>query len=110
MEDNMEDIHADETSETREARRLLATAFETVPADAATVDGLLRAVRRRHARRRRSRALMLAGGALAAAGTAAAALLSVTVATAPPAVAAVTGALSRAAAGSFRMNLVVTQH
>jgi hypothetical protein len=105
MEDNMEDIHADET---HEARRLLAAAFETVPDDPAAVDGLLRTVRRRHARRRRSRALMLAGGAAVAAGTAAVALLSVTVAAAPPALAAVTGALSRAEAGSFRMNLTVT--
>ncbi|MGB6452908.1 MAG: hypothetical protein WBH47_00325, partial [Streptosporangiaceae bacterium] len=39
----------------------------------------------------------------------AAVLLSVTVAGAPPALAAVTGALSRAAAESFRMDLLVTQ-
>jgi len=104
----MEDVHADET---REARRLLATAFETVPADPATAgDGLLRAVRRRYARRRRTRALVSAGGAAAAAGTAAAVLLSVTVAGAPPALGAVTSAISRAAAESFRMNLIVTQH
>ena len=45
-----------------------------------------------------------------AAGTAAAVLLSVTVAGAPPALAAVTSALSRATAESFRMNLIVTQH
>jgi hypothetical protein len=37
-------------------------------------------------------------------------LLSVTVAGAPPALAAVSSALSRASADSFRMNLVVTQH
>lgn len=104
----MEDVHTDET---REARRLLATAFETVPADPATAgDGLLRAVRRRYARRRRTRALVSAGGAAAAAGTVAAVLLSVTVAGAPPALAAVTSALSKASAGSFRMNLIVTQH
>jgi hypothetical protein len=108
MEDNMEDIHTDEV---REARRLLATAFETLPADPATTgDGLLRAVRSRYARRRRTRALVSAAGAIAAAGTAAAVLLSVTVAGAPSALAAVTSALSRAAAQSFRMNLVVTQH
>jgi hypothetical protein len=101
----MEDIHADET---REARHLLAAAFETVPDDPMAVDGLLRAVRTRHTRRRRSRALMLAGGAAAAAGTAAVALLSVDVATAPPALAAVTGALSRAEAESFHMDLTVT--
>jgi hypothetical protein len=105
MEDNMEDVHADET---REARHLLAAAFETVPDDPTAVDGLLRAVRRRHARRRRSRALILAGAAAAAAGTAAVALVSVTVAAAPPALAAVTGALSRAGSESFRMNLTVT--
>jgi hypothetical protein len=43
-----------------------------------------------------------------AAGSAAAVLLSATVAAAPPALAAVTGALSRASAESFRMNLTVT--
>src|SRR5262249_45462408 len=108
MEDNMEDVHADEA---REARRLLATAFETVPADPATAgDGLLRAVRRRDARRRRTRALVAAGGAAAAAGIAAAVLLSVTVAGATPALAAVTSALSRAAADSFHMNVIVTEH
>ncbi|HEY6785936.1 MAG TPA: hypothetical protein VI365_01370 [Trebonia sp.] len=101
----MEDVHADET---REARRLLASALETVPDDPTAADGLLRAVRRRHARRRRSRALLLTGAAAAAAGTAAVALLSVTVAAAPPALAAVTGALSRAGSESFRMNLTVT--
>ena len=104
----MEDVHTDEA---REARRLLAAAFETVPADPATAgDGLLRAVRRRYARRRRTRALVSAGAAAAAAGTAAALLLSVTVAAAPPALAAVSGALSRAAAQSFRMNLIVSEH
>src|SRR5215472_14179975 len=108
MEDNMEDVHTDETSE---ARRLLAVAFETLSADPATAgDGLLRAVRRRYARRRRTRALVSAGATAAAAGTAAVLLLSVTVAAAPPALAAVTSALSRAAAESFRMNLIVTQH
>jgi hypothetical protein len=109
MEGNVEDVHTDET---REARRLLAAAFETVPADPATAgDGLLRAVRRRYARRRRTRALVSAGAtAAAAAGTAAVLLLSVTVAAAPPALAAVTSALSRASAESFRMNLIVTQH
>ena len=109
MEDNMEDVHTDEA---REARRLLATAFETVPADPASVgNSLLRGVRRRHARRRRTRALVSAGAAgAAAAGTAAAVLLSVTVGGAPPALAAVTRALSRASAESFRMNLEITQH
>jgi hypothetical protein len=108
LEDNMGDVRADEASE---ARRLLAIAFETVPADlAAAGDGLLRAVGRRHARRRRARAFMLAGGATAAAGTAAAVLLSVTVTGASPALAAVTSALSRAAEQSFRMSLKVTQH
>jgi len=104
----MQDAH---TEEALEARQLLQTAFETLPADPAPVgDGLLRAVRRRCARRRRTRALMLAGGAAAAAGTAAAVLLSGTVTGAPPALAAVTSALSRAAAESFRMSLVVTEH
>ena len=107
----MEDAHTDETRDAREARCLLATAFETVPGYPATSrDGLLRAVRRRYAVRRRTRALMSAGAAAAAAGTAAVLLLSVTVAAAPPALAAVTSALSRAAAESFRMNLIVTQH
>jgi hypothetical protein len=108
MEDNMEDVHADEA---RDVRRLLATAFETVPADRAMAgDGVLRAVRRRRARRCQARALVSAGAVgAAAAGTAAAVLLSVTVAGAPPALAAVTSALSRASAESFRMNLKVTQ-
>jgi hypothetical protein len=44
-----------------------------------------------------------------AVGTAVAVLLSVAVAGAPPAVAAVTSALSRSSAASFRMNLKVTQ-
>jgi hypothetical protein len=106
MEDYMEDVYADET---REARRLLAIAFEAVPADPVTAgDGLLQAVRRRNARRRRTRALASAAGAVAAAGTTAAVLLSATVAGAPPAFAAVTSALSRAAAESFRMNVTVT--
>jgi hypothetical protein len=51
---------------------------------------------------------MVTGGAAAAAGIAVVALLSVTVAAAPPALAAVTGALSRASAESFRMDLTVT--
>lgn len=103
----MGDVHTDEA---REARRLLATAFETVPTDPAmTGDGLLRTVRRRYARRR-TRALVAAGGVAAAAGIAAAVLLSATVAVAPPALATVTSALSRAAAESFRMNLVVAEH
>jgi hypothetical protein len=105
MEDDMEDIHVDET---HEARRLLATAFDSLPDDPTAVEGLLRAVRRRHARRHRSRALVLAGAAATAAGTTAVALLSLTVAAAPPALAAVTSALSQAEAESFHMNLTVT--
>src|SRR5215831_870745 len=107
MEDYMGDVQADEV---REAQRLLATAFETVPAARATAgDSLLRAIRHRRARRR-TRALVSAAGVVAAAVTAAAVLLSVTVAAAPSALAAVTSALSRAAAGSFSMKLTVTQH
>jgi len=106
MEDNMGDV---DTDETREARYLLATAFETLAADHAMAgDGLLGVVRRRYARRRRTRALASAGAAAVAAGTAGVVLLSATVAGAPPAL-AVTNALSRAAADSFRMNLKVTQ-
>ncbi len=101
----MEDIHTDEASE---ARHLLATAFETLPDDSMAVENLLRAVRRCHSRRRRSCAITLACGTAVAAGTAAAVFLSVTVAAAPPALAAVTGALSRAEAESFAMNLTVT--
>lgn len=107
MEDNVEDVHADEA---REARRLLATVFEAVPANpAAAGDGLLRGVLRRRARRRQARALASAGAGAAAAVTAVAVLLSATVAAAPPALAAVNGALSRASTDSFRMKLVVTQ-
>jgi hypothetical protein len=107
MEGYMEDV---DTDEARVARRLLATAFETVPADPDTAgDGLLHAVRRSYVRRRRTRALVSAGGAVVAV-TAAAVLLSVTVAAAPSALAAVTSALARAAAESFRMNLIVSQH
>ena len=102
----MENVDIDET---RAARRLLAGVLESEPDDPAAVDDLLHALRRRHAqRRRRSRALLLAGAAAAAAGTAAVALLSVSVAAAPPAFAAVTGALSQAGSESFRMNLTVT--
>jgi hypothetical protein len=107
MEDNMEDVPAED----REARRLLATALESVPTDPATVgDSLLHAIRGRYAGRRRTRALMSAGGAAVAAGTAAAVLLLVTVAAAPPALAAVTSARSRATAESFRMHVKVTEH
>jgi hypothetical protein len=105
MGDMMKDVDIDET---REARRLLAGALKSEPDDPAAVDGLLRALRRRHAQHRRSRALLLAGAAAAAAGTAAVALLSVSVAAALPALAAVTGALSQAGSESFRMNLTVT--
>jgi len=103
--------HVD-TDETREARHLLVIAFETLPGDAAVAgDELLRAVRGRYARRRRARVVVSAGSAAAVAvGTALAVLLSVAVAGTPPAVAAVTSALSRASAASFRMNLKVTQH
>jgi hypothetical protein len=73
-------------------------------------DGLLQGVRGRHARRRRTRALMSAGAAAAATVAAAGVLLSGTAAGPSPAMAAVTSALSRAATGSFHMNLVVTQH
>jgi hypothetical protein len=108
MEDYMGDVHTDEA---REARCLLATAFETVHANPATAgDSMLCAVRRRYASRRRTRALVSAGVAAAAVATAAAVLLSATVAAAPSALAAVSSALSRAAAGSFRMKLIVTQH
>src|SRR5262245_1507481 len=51
-----------------------------------------------------------AGGAAAAGGSAAAGVLAVTVAGATPALAAVTSALSRAAADSFHMNVIVTEH
>jgi hypothetical protein len=103
----MEDIRTDEI---RAAEHLLVIAFDTMPAAPATSgDDLLTAVGRRHARRRRTRALISAATAAAAAGTAVAVLLSMTVAGATPAFAAVTGALSRASAASFRMNLEVTQ-
>lgn len=101
----MEDIHTDETSQ---ARHLLATAFESLPDDSMAVESLLRAVRRRHTRRRWSRALWVAGGTAVAAGAAAVVFLSANVAAAPPALAAVTGALSQAEAESFAMNLTVT--
>jgi hypothetical protein len=109
LEDDVDHLHTDETREAREARRLLATAFETVPADPATT-GELRGVRRRYARRRRTRALVSAVGAAAAAGAAATLLLAVAAAGAPPALAAVSRALSKVSAESFRMNLKVTQH
>jgi hypothetical protein len=103
----MDDICTDEM---RAAEHLLAIAFETMPAAPAMGgDDLLTAVSRRHARGRRTRALLSAATAAAAAGTAVAVLLSVTVAGATPAFAAVTSALSRASAASFRMNLEVTQ-
>ena len=102
----MEDVYTDES---REARRLLATVVETMPADPATVgDALLRGMRSRYTRRRRARALVSAGAAAAAAGTAAAVLLPVS-GGAPPALAAVTSALSRASTESFRVNLEISQ-
>jgi hypothetical protein len=102
-EDIMEDIHTDETSE---ARHLMAIACEVLPDDSMAVENLLRTVRR--SRRRRPRALSIAGGTVVAAGAAAAVFLSVNAAAAPPALAAVSGALSRAEAGSFAMDLTVT--
>jgi hypothetical protein len=103
-----------------EGRRLLATAFETVPAgtvlaghrlagDGLAGDGpagveLLRRVRRQTSRPRRPRALVPAGAVAALGGAAALGLtLTTTVASAPSAFAAVTAAAAKTSAQSFRV-------
>lgn len=105
-----------------EVRRLLATAFETVPAGTGLAGNglagnglagnglagaeLLRRVRRRTARQRRARTLVPAGAIAALGGAAALGVtLTATVADAPSALAAVTAAAAKTSAESF----IVTQ-
>jgi hypothetical protein len=103
-----------------EGRRLLATAFETVPAGTLLAGNglagngragnglagaeLLRRVRRRTARRRRARTLVPAGAVAALGGAAALGVtLTATVADAPSALAAVTAAAAKTSAESFQL-------
>jgi hypothetical protein len=109
-EEKMEDVRDIDGCAEAEARRLLATAFETAPAgDGFAGRGLagaelLRGVRRRMSRRRRARALVPAGAVAALGGAAAVAVtLTATVASAPSAFAAVTAAAVKTSAESFRV-------
>ena len=104
-----------------EGRRLLAAAFETIPAgpvlggtalaghEWADAERLRRQVRRRISRRRRVRTLVPAGAVVALGGAVALALtLAATVASAPSAFAAVTAAAAKTSATSFRFTSTLT--
>jgi hypothetical protein len=111
----MEDIQDLDAFTEAEGRRLLAAAFETVPAgQALTGNGLagaelLRRVRRRTSRRR-ARALVPAGAVAALGGAAALGVtLTATVAGAPSALAAVTAAAAKTSADSFRVTESISQ-
>ena len=104
-----------------EGRRLLATAFETVPAGPLLAGNglagnglagaeLLRRVRRRTARQRRMRTLVPAGAVAALGGAAALGVtLTATVAAAPSALAAVTAAAAKTSAQSFSVTEELSQ-
>jgi hypothetical protein len=94
----MDDVHTE-----TEARRLLAAAFDTIPAGADLVGG----VRRRRARHRRRAQAALA--ASSAAAVAAGALVAVTATGAPSALAAVTGAAAKTASESYRVSMTSTR-
>jgi hypothetical protein len=115
-EDEMEDLQDLDAATEAEGRRLLAAAFETLPADGALAgDGLARAellrrVRRRTSRQRRVRTLVPAGAVAALGGAAALAVtLTATVASAPSALAAVTAAAAKTSAESFRFTSSETE-
>ena len=117
----MKDVQDIDECGEAEARRLLATAFETAPAGGGLAGHglaghrlaghglagaeLLRGVRRRtSSRQRRARALVPAGAVAALGGAAAVAVtLTATVASAPSAFAAVTAAAGKTATQSFRV-------
>jgi hypothetical protein len=97
----MDDVHTE-----AEARRLLAAAFGTIPADA----DLLGGVRRRRVRhRRRAQAALAASSAAAVAAVAAGALAAVTATGAPSALAAVTSAVTKTASQSYRVSMISTE-
>jgi hypothetical protein len=97
----MDDVHTE-----TEARRLLAAAFDTIPAGADLVSG----VRRRRTRhRRRAQAALAASSAATVAAVAAGALAAVTATGAPSALAAVTGAAAKTASESYRVSMVSTR-
>lgn len=83
-----------------EARRLLAAATEDMPPGIDLLDGFVAARRRDRARRTRRGAVLSAGIAVAAASVAA---LTLTIGSVPPALATVTGALSRTLTGSYHL-------
>lgn len=101
----MEDVQEIDGCVEAQARRLLATAFETAPAVHGPAGAeLLRGVRRRSSRQRRARALGPAGAVAALGGAAAVAVtLTAAVASAPSAFAAVTAAATKTSAESFRV-------
>jgi hypothetical protein len=99
-----------------EGRRLLAAAFESMPADSVPAGNgpggaeLLRRVRRRTARQRRARTLVPAGAVAALGGAVALAVtLTATVADAPSALAAVTTAAAKTSAESFSFTEEISQ-
>ncbi len=112
----MEDIQDLDASTEAEGRRLLAAAFETVPAGQVLAGNglagaeLLRRMRQRTSRRRRVRALVPAGAVAALGGAVALGVtLTATVAGAPAALAAVTAAAAKTSAASFRVTESISQ-
>ena len=83
-----------------EARRLLAAATEDMPPGAGLLDGFAAARRRDRARRTRRRAVLSAGIAVAAASVTA---VTLTIGSAPPALATVTSALTRTLTQSYHL-------
>jgi hypothetical protein len=94
----MDDVHTE-----AEARRLLAAAFDTIPADADLLGGVQR---RRVRHRRRAQAALAAGSAAA---VAAGALAAVAATGAPSALAAVTSAATKTASESYRVSMISTR-
>ena len=82
-----------------EMRGLLAAATADVPPGIDLLDGLAKAQRRDRARRTRGRAVLSAGVAAAAAVTA----VTLTIGSAPPALATVTSALTRTLTQSYHL-------
>jgi hypothetical protein len=83
-----------------EARRLLAAATKDRPPGIDLLDGFVAARRRDRARRMRGRAVLSAGVAAAAASVTA---ITLTIGSAPPALATVTSALTRTLAQSYHL-------
>jgi hypothetical protein len=101
-EDSMDDIHAE-----TQARHLLAAACDSIPGGSLADAELLSGVRRHARRRARTRAGVAAGSAAAVIGGTAAVFHAGTVPAATPALAAVTSAVTKTSAASFRVDLTV---